>query len=122
MPTNRTRQSRVSRGAAATMTVEAYEQASMTAFLAGRNGGDVARHVFGGDKAAAKRFYAANRDQIEARVPPGSRSELWWYVESPEPRSRAMAEELQLYRMGQLQGDELAACKERLRDWHGIEI
>ena len=121
MPTNRVRTSRLSRGGNAGMTVEQYEAVSMTAFFRGKNGADVAAEVFNGDRAVAKRFYAANRAAIEARVPPGSRSELWWFAMAPEPCGAA-EETLRLYQLGVLAADELAACRERLREWHNIDV
>ena len=57
---------------------------------------------------ATARLLGTAPAEILARVEPGDRPAAWWEYDAPVPRDRTIPEALQLFRLGQLAGGELA--------------
>jgi hypothetical protein len=57
------------------------------------------------------------REQLLSRSVRGKRPWAWWQYDSPQPRDPGCHETLQLYRLGQLKGDELAAVMADWKEW-----
>jgi len=63
--------------------------------------------IFASD-AQRRACWELRRQEILARVEPGDRPAAWWEYDAPVPRDRTIPEALQLFRLGQLAGGELA--------------
>jgi len=77
--------------------------------------------VFASD-AQRRACWEMRRHEILARVEPGDRPAAWWEYDAPAPRDRSMPEALQLFRLGQLAGDELARVTQAWRRYEKIAI
>jgi hypothetical protein len=75
--------------------------------------GEMERQPAFASKADRRAAWERHRDRLMANYGPprqrGTRPQAWWDYDSPVERDHDMHEALQLYRMGELKGDELKA-------------